>query len=77
MRSLVGQAAGLDRFQGRLDDTGYGDRHLVLQLEDVFHETVEPVGPEMRAGHRVDQLRADAHTASTFADRTFEYIAHT
>jgi hypothetical protein len=73
----LGRAAGLGRFQGRLDDAGNADRHLVLKLEDVFQETVEPVGPEMRAGRRVDQLRADAHAAAGLSHRAFEDIAHT
>ena len=30
----------------------------------------------MRAGRRVDQLRADAHPVPSFANRTFEDIAH-
>ena len=30
----------------------------------------------MRAGRRVDQLRADAYTIAGFADRTLEDVAH-
>ena len=56
-------AAGLGRLQGRLDDPGDAGRHLILQIEDVFHRAVETVGPEMRAGLRLDQLSGDAHPA--------------
>jgi hypothetical protein len=72
----VGQAPRLGHFEGRLDDTGDADCHLVLQRENVFEETVEAVGPEMRAGRRVDQLRADAHIIAGFAHRAFENIVH-
>jgi hypothetical protein len=40
-----------------------------------FEQAVEPVGPEMRAACRVDQLRGDAHPVSAFAHRAFQDIA--
>ena len=67
MRSFVGRLAerrSLGGLQCRLDDPGDADGHLVLKLEDVFQRAVETVGPEMRAGLRVDQLRGDAHLRS-------------
>jgi hypothetical protein len=45
----LGRAAGLGRFQGRLDDAGDADRYLVLKLEHVFKRAVEPVCPKRRA----------------------------
>ena len=52
------------------------DRHLVLKLEDVFERAVEAIGPEMRAGDRIDQLRGDAHPVAALAHRAFEHVAH-
>jgi hypothetical protein len=45
---------------------------LVLEVEDIFERAVEPIGPEMRAGERIDQLRGDAHAIARFAHRAFE-----
>ena len=77
---IVGRAAGrtggLGGLQCRLDDAGDARRHLVLKLEDIFERAVEAVGPEMRAGRRVDQLRGDAHPTAGLAHRAFEHIAH-
>jgi hypothetical protein len=72
----VGPATGFCRLQSWLDDARSADRDFVLKLEDVFKQTVEPVGPEIRAGRRIDKLRADAHAAAGFANRTFENVAH-
>jgi hypothetical protein len=41
---------------------GQSGGHLILQLEQVGHVFLEPVGPEMRAGFDVDELRVDAYT---------------
>ena len=72
----VGRSGCFGGLQSRLDDAGHADRHVVLKLEDLFQGTVEPLGPKMRAGRRIDQLRADAHTAAGFANGTFEDIAY-
>jgi hypothetical protein len=40
--------------QGRLDDAGDADRHLILQLENLFNQAVEAVGPQMRAALGLD-----------------------
>src|SRR5271169_2224357 len=56
-------AAHLGRLQCRLDDPGDADGDFVLKFEHVFERAVEPVGPEMRASERVDQLSGDAHAA--------------
>ena len=61
---MVGRSAerrDLGGLQGRLDDARHADRDLVLKVEDIFQRAVEALGPQMRAGHRVDQLRRDAH----------------
>src|SRR6516164_3645613 len=73
----VGRAGGFGGLQRRLDDAGDAGRDLVLQLEDIFERTVEAVGPQMRPGQRVDQLRRDAHPSAGFAHRAFEHIADT
>ena len=51
-------------------------RHdLILQLEQVGHVFLEAVGPEMRAGFGVDELRVDAHPVLVALHRAFEHIA--
>src|SRR6266436_3746339 len=55
---LAPRAVDLALPERRLDDTGDADRDLVLKFENVFEQAVEPVGPEMRAACRVDQLRS-------------------
>src|SRR5205085_7444142 len=44
--------------------------------EHIFQRAVETVGPEMRAGFGLDQLRGDAHPATALAHRPFEEVAH-
>ena len=68
--------AHLGGFQRRLDDPRDADRHLVLEIEHVFERAVEAVGPEMRAGRGIDQLRGDAHALAGLAHRAFEHVAH-
>ena len=53
-------AADFRFLQRRFDHAGHAERDFVLQFEHVLHRAVESVGPEMRAGHRVDQLASDA-----------------
>src|SRR6516165_349011 len=75
VRRAAGRAGGLGGLQCRLDHAGDARRHLVLQLEDVFQRAVEAVGPQMRAGHRVDQLPGNTDPIATLAYRPFEHIA--
>ncbi len=70
------RAAHLGGLQGRLDDAGDTGRHPILQVEYVFHRTVEAVGPEMRAGLRLDQLGGDPHPIAALPHAAFEHIAH-
>jgi hypothetical protein len=39
--------------------------------------SIEPVGPQMRAGLAVDELAGDANLAAGLADAAFEDVAHT
>jgi len=43
------------------------DAHLVLKLEDVVDQSVEPIGPQMRAVGRLDQLAGNAHPIAASA----------
>jgi hypothetical protein len=61
-RSL-GRSADFRSSQCRFDDPSHTDRHLVLQLENIFEGAVEALGPQMRAGFSLNQLRRDAHSA--------------
>src|SRR3954452_12542691 len=61
----------------RLDDPGDARRDLVLKLEDIFEQTIEPVGPKMRTALRIDQLTGDPYALASFANRPLEHVAHT
>ena len=57
------------RFRFRPDEfvvqrIGQSRDHLILQFEEVRYVLLEPVGPEMRAGFGVDELRVDADAGS-------------
>jgi len=45
-------------------------------LENVVESALETLGPNMRAGSRVDQLAGDAHPLSGLAYTAFENVAH-
>src|SRR6266478_4101086 len=62
-------AAYLGLLQCWLDDAGDADRDPVLELKYVLQRAVEAVGPEMRAGQRIDQLPADPYPVARFANR--------
>ena len=66
--ALRGQQVGLD---------GCGDAagDFVLHGEDVAELPVVPFGPVMAAGHRVDELRADAQPLAGPAHAAFEHVA--
>ena len=49
-----GRAADFRMPDGRRDDTGHGERHLVLQREDVLQGVLEPLGPDLGAIIGVD-----------------------
>jgi hypothetical protein len=50
--------------------------HLILQPEQIGYVFLDAVGPEMRAGLRVDELGVDAHPVLVALHRAFENIAH-
>src|SRR6266481_9600583 len=72
VRPLAPRAVDLALPERRLDYAGDADRDLVLKLENVFEQAVEPVGPEMRAVCRIDQLCGDAYPVSALSHRAFE-----
>ena len=49
---------------------------LILQFQQIGDVFIEPVGPEMRAGFRIDQLCVDAHPVLLALHRAFEDVAH-
>jgi len=61
--------------QCRFYNTCATDRYPVLKLEDIFKRAVKPVGPDVIAVGRVDQLSGYAHPVARFAYRAFEDIA--
>jgi hypothetical protein len=46
-----------------------------LEVGQVGNILVEPVGPQMRAGFGVDELRVDAHAILITLDRAFKHVA--
>ena len=62
-----------------LDAHGPGEARgdLVLHVEDVGARLVETLGPEVRAGFRVDELRVDADAVAAALHAAFHHVAHT
>ena len=79
MRFATGLRPALDLGLAQLwfDRAGDARCHLVLQLENVVQRAVKTVGPDVRAGRRVNQLPSDTHPVAGFAHAAFEHIAHT
>jgi hypothetical protein len=55
---------------------GQSRHHFILQLEKVRNVLLETVGPQMRAGFGVDELRIDPHAVLISLDRPFEHISN-
>ena len=51
-------------------------RDLVLHVEDVFELAVVPLGPQLIAVRRVDELRGDAHARARLAHAALEHVPH-
>jgi hypothetical protein len=47
----------------------------LIGAEQVGHILVEPVGPQMRSGFGVDELRVDAHPVLIALHRAFQHVA--
>ncbi len=69
-------AFDLRALQAGLDDADDLVGDLVLQVENVFQRAVVAVGPQMRPGRGLDQLRRDAHPVARLAHASFQDIAH-
>ena len=65
--------AGVEIERERGDDLR---RHVVLHGEDVGQVAVEPLGPEVAAGRRVDELGGDPDPIARLAHAALEHIAH-
>src|SRR5262249_1742892 len=68
-------ALDLGAANARLDDPDDRRGDLVLEVEDVFHDAVVSVGPDMLAGLRIDELTGDAHAIAALAHAAFEDVA--
>src|SRR6202008_2000700 len=53
-----------------------GDRHFVLESENVCQVTLEPVRPDVRACTRINQLSCDANLSRRLADGPLKDVAH-
>src|SRR5690348_13347106 len=69
-------AFDLRTLQARLDDADHLVSDLVLKRENVVQRAVEPVGPEMRARLRLDQLGGDAQTIARLAHAALDDIVN-
>src|SRR5262249_486870 len=63
----------------KLKVKGYSNsvRDLILKREQIARVRVEPLGPEMGVGLRVDQLGIDADLIARTPDAPFENVTHT
>src|SRR4029078_8300922 len=52
--------------QSRLDGADHAHRDLVLEFEDVVALTIVALGPDVRAGGRIDQLADNADPVAGF-----------
>jgi hypothetical protein len=49
---------------------------FILHVEEIGQRLIEPFGPEMIAGFRVDELHVDAHSIAAALNAAFEYVAY-
>jgi len=59
-RSLPPRTFDLRPSETRLDDANHTVRDLILKVKDGLERAIVFVGPKMRAGFRLDELRSDA-----------------
>src|SRR6516164_10750208 len=59
-----------------LNSCDNGDRDFVLESENVCQVTLEPVRPNVRARHRINQLHCDTNFPRCFAHSPLKDIAH-
>lgn len=64
----------LGRHEGRVQLARDAGDDLVLHREEIRDRLVESVGPDMRAGLSVYELRIDAHPIAASQDAPFEHI---
>ena len=76
LRPLAAGQRDLGRADRRAHGAGDALGDLVLEVEEVVDDAVVAVGPEMRAGNGVDELRGDAHPVAGLAQAPFEDVAH-
>ena len=58
------------------EDRDDGASDLILDREDVFQLSVVALGPAVRAGGGIDELRRDADTVAGATDAAFEDVAN-
>src|SRR5437899_1423354 len=69
-------ASGLDRSQFNLQGTCEARDDVVLHLQEIDPVGVELIGPEVRAGLDVDELRAHSHPAAAMMLAARQHITY-
>ena len=74
---ILGASAsfGFGAGQGIVQTVGQSRHDVILQFEEIGQGVIEPVGPEMRPGFGVDELRVDADAVLVALDGPFEHVA--
>ena len=75
VRPLAPRALDLGRSDRGLDRPDHVGRDPVLEVEHVLAGPVVPLGPEVPAGHGLDELGRDPHPLAGRADAALEHVA--
>ena len=77
-RIRIGRQFGAPRFGGdklRVERARQARDDFVLHVKEIGERLVEPLGPEVTASLRVNELHVDAHAVSAALDAALEDIA--
>ena len=69
-------ALNLGALQLRSDCANHAARHLILQIENIFKQAVEPIRPEMHSCCGIDELSSDANTIGGLSDAALEHVSN-
>ena len=63
---------------GERDLQGVSDllRNFILDIKNIFHQTIEPFGPKVITVSNIDELGCDADLITRFSNTALEDIIH-